>query len=401
MKPTLMRVAAAIVLLLGIVRARHNTVSGEPAVRPVFESLVRTVLKHPWLTLGALAMFAVIAGAIVVASGFVPIKASSGHWRITAALLDFAKVRSVKMHSTGVRPPLSLDDPTLVLRGAGHYESGCSACHGRPGLRVPVVMAAMTPPPPDLVARIRRWRPQDLFSIVKHGIKFTGMPAWPAQQRDDEVWAIVAFLRRLPELDAAAYRSMVFGRTDVTSAAPDAVRGHCERCHGVDGIGRGAGAFPSLAGQRSVYLYEALRAFADRRRFSGIMGTIAANLDDQTMRDAAAYYESLPTRPAGQANSENSRARGESIAARGIPDRDIPSCAECHGPVATPKNPAYPVLAGQHAPYLALQLELFQQRRRGGLGYANLMHVFVGRLRAEEIRDVTIYYGSLSHNPAP
>jgi hypothetical protein len=27
------------------------------------------------------------------------------------------------------------------------------------------------------------------------------------------------------------------------------------------------------------------------------------------------------------------------------------------------------------------------------------MHVFVGRLRAEEIRDVTMYYGSLQHTP--
>ena len=404
MKPELMRVAAAIALLIGVVRARR-TAGSDPrtstGVRPLFESIVRTILKHPWLTLAALATAVAIGSLIVVVSGVIPIKASSGHWRMTAAILDFAKVRSVRMHSTGLQPPFSLDDPALVLRGAGHYETGCSPCHGRPGLRVPVVMAAMTPPPPDLTPRIRRWRPQDLFSIVKHGIKFTGMPAWPAQQRDDEVWATVAFLRRMPELDAAAYRSLVFGHSDVASAAPDAVRRTCERCHGVDGTGRGSGAFPALAGQRSAYLYEALRAFADRRRFSGIMGTVAANLDDQTMRDAAAYYERLPARPAGQANDANARARGESIAARGIPDRDIPSCADCHGPVAAPKNPAYPVLAGQHAPYLALQLDLFQQRRRGGSGYANLMHVFVGRLRADEIRDVTIYYSSLSHNPAP
>jgi cytochrome c553 len=262
-------------------------------------------------------------------------------------------------------------------------------------------MAAMTPPPPDLAPRMSRWRSQDLFSIVKHGIKFTGMPAWPAQQRDDEVWAVVAFLRRMPQLDAGAYQALVFGQTDTTSSAPDAVRRICARCHGVDGLGRGSEAFPNLAGQRSTYVYEALRAFADRRRFSGIMGTIAANLDDQTMRDAAALYESLPARSAGQANDANARARGETISTRGIPDRDIPSCADCHGPVATPKNPAYPALAGQHAAYLALQLELFQQRRRGGSPHANLMQVFVGRLRADEIRDVTIYYSSLSHNPAP
>ena len=273
-------------------------------------------------------------------------------------------------------------------------------------------MGAMTPPPPELTPRLSRWRPQDLFSIVKHGIKFTGMPAWPAQQRDDEVWAMVAFLRRMPELNAAAYRDLVYAtltRADLEGQdlphgdqqAPRVVRDTCARCHGEDGNGRGSGAFPRLAGQRATYLHASLRAFANRQRFSGIMGTIAATLDDRMMREAAAYYERLPAKSAGEPNEPDARTRGESIAAQGIPDRDIPSCADCHGPAASPRNPAYPLLAGQHARYLALQLELFQQRRRGGSAFANLMHVFVGRLRAEEIRDVTIYYSSLQHTPVP
>ena len=404
MRRALMRAAAAVALLVGVARARRRTEIDPLAsarVRPLFESLVRTVVTHPWLTLGSLAAFAAIAGFIVVASGIVPVKASSGHWRITAAILDFAKVRSVRTHSIGIRPPFPLDDAALVIRGAGHYESACYPCHGRPGVPIQPVMAAMTPPPPELISRIPRWRPQDLFSIVKHGIKFTGMPAWPAQQRDDEVWAMVAFLRRMPALDAAAYQALVFGQTVDASPAPRVVREACWRCHGVDGTGRGSGAFPSLAGQRAAYLHAALRAFADRQRFSGIMATITASLDDQTMREAAAYYERLPSRPGGEGNDARAQARGEAIAEYGVPDRDIPSCADCHGPVGTPRNPAYPVLAGQNARYLALQLELFQQRRRGGSGFANLMHVFVGRLRAEEIRDVTIYYSSIQHMPTP
>jgi cytochrome c553 len=414
-RDALMKAAATLALFVGVALSRRRQGTDpltSTGVSPLAESILRTVLKHPWLTLGALGAFAATAGLIVVASGIVPIKASSGHWRITAAILDFAKVRSVKMHSMGIRPPFPLDDPALVLRGAGHYESGCYPCHGKPGVAVPPVMAAMTPPPPDLSPRIRRWRPQDLFSIVKHGIKFTGMPAWPVQQRDDEVWAVVAFLRRLPSLDATAYRELVYGAADATNTAtprtaslepqerhddqtPRIVRDVCRRCHGPDGTGRGSGAFPSLAGQRSAYMHAALRAFADRRRFSGIMGTLAANLDEQSMREAAAYYARLPARSSGAANDVAARARGESIATQGVPDRDIPSCADCHGPAETPKNAAYPILAGQHARYLALQLELFQQRRRGGSGFANLMHVFVGRLRPHEIKDVTSYYASL------
>jgi hypothetical protein len=67
--------------------------------------------------------------------------------------------------------------------------------------------------------RGHRYTPEQLFSIVKHGIKFTGMPAWPVQQRDDDVWAMVAFLRRLPDLDAAGYRRLAYGEPDVGSGA--------------------------------------------------------------------------------------------------------------------------------------------------------------------------------------
>lgn len=396
---TFVRTVAALGLvlvawLLGGSRSREEVVQAP---------IVRLAVKHPWLTTGAMAIGAFLIAAVLVTSGIVPIKASSGHWRITAAFLDFAKTRSVSTHAWGIEAP-PLDDEALVLRGAGQYENVCLPCHGGPGRRLPPVMAAMTPPPPELTSRVARWAPEELFSIVKHGIKFTGMPAWPVRQRDDEVWAMVAFLRRMPQLDASAYRSLAFGDTGAPGTSPSvavtgsppppAVRNICWRCHGLDGTGRGTGAFPSLAGQRAEYLYASLRAFADRSRFSGIMGGVAANLSDDGMRAAAAYYAGLPARQVEHSHERSALARGAAIASRGIPERDIPACVECHGPTDRPKNPAYPRLAGQHVRYLAEQLRLLQQRHRGGSPNVTLMHVFVDRLPARDIRDVTLYYGS-------
>ena len=54
----------------------------------------------------------------------------------------------------------------------------------------------MLPVPPDLGAAVPTWQPNELFWIVKNGLKYTGMPGWAAQGRDDEVWAVVAFLQR-------------------------------------------------------------------------------------------------------------------------------------------------------------------------------------------------------------
>jgi cytochrome c553 len=397
-KTFLHAVAAVIVLILDWLTGTSGHVD-DPQRGP----LVRFVVKHPWLTAAGAASAALIAATLVVVSGVVPIKASAGHWAITARLLDFAKLRSVATHSLGTQAP-SLDDEAFVLRGAGHYESGCYPCHGRPGTGVPPVMAAMTPPPPELTDRLTRYTPEQIFSIVKHGIKFTGMPAWPVQQRDDEVWAMVAFLRRMPDLDADGYRRLVYGESadeadagpslpaSAAASPPRAVQEICWRCHGTDGTGRGA--FPSLAGQRAEYLHASLRAFADRTRFSGTMSGIAAGLSDEAMRTASAYYAGLPPREPERAADPAALERGAAIATRGVPAQDIPPCAECHGPTGQPRNPAYPRLATQDARYLVSQLELLKGRLRGGSPNVALMHVFVDRLRPEQIRDVALHFAS-------
>jgi cytochrome c553 len=267
----------------------------------------------------------------------------------------------------------------------------------------------MTPHPPDLQPRIADWEPEEIFYIVKHGVKFTGMPAWPALQRDDEVWAMVAFLLTLPELDAEGYRQLVHGdHTTPGSHAPiqgllephtvpQAVTDNCARCHGQDGHGRGAGAFPKLAGQRPAYLFAALQAFARGARHSGMMEPIAAALSFEEMRQLALYYGNLPGSASVPSSQETALAieRGKAIANRGIPPQRVPACAECHGPVATRRNPFYPMLAGQHADYLVLQLELFKKEHRGGSAYAHLMRPVASRLTPQQMRDVTLYYESL------
>jgi cytochrome c553 len=402
---TLVRVVAA----LGLVAAAWLLWGARSRQEDMRASIVRLAVNHPWLTAGALAAGAFVIAAVAVLSGVVPIKASSGHWTITAAFLDFAKTRSVSTHSWGIAAP-ALDDEALVLRGASHYETACLPCHGAPGRQIPPVVAAMTPTPPALTQRVQRWRPEQLFTIVKHGIKFTGMPAWPAQQRDDEVWAMVAFLRRMPALDAAGYRRLVFGEASLTDGPPDlpsasaepaprAVRELCWRCHGVDGTGRGSGAFPSLAGQRAAYLHTSLRAFRERKRHSAAMSEVATRLDEQAMREIAGYYERLLPRAPDVSVDHAAVARGWTIATQGVPARDIPACIECHGPTEVPKNPRYPKLVGQHAAYLRSQLTLLQERRRGGTENVNLMHAFVNRLRPDEARDVVQFFAAGASTP--
>jgi cytochrome c553 len=353
----------------------------------------------------ALLALAAVGGLLVALSGIVPIKASAGHWAITEWLLQLGKRRSVATHSLGV-PKLERPEPWLVLKGAGHYETGCRPCHGSPGSAPPAVVQAMLPPPPYLPPLIEQWDSEELFYIVKHGIKLTGMPAWPSLRRDDEVYAMVAFLRAMPALDAAGYQRLVHGAVapaaemtplhdllEPRQHAP-ALASSCARCHGHDGCGRELPAFPRLAGQRREYLLGALRAYARGERHSGIMQPIAAPLHDDEMHALAEHYAGLPRCPP-LPSSPQLAARGAELARRGLPERRVPSCGHCHGPSAHERNPMFPELAGQVPEYLVLQLELFQAGQRGGSAYHALMHRVVERLDRASMHDVAAYYAAL------
>lgn len=368
-----------------------------------------------------LATVVALGGTLFIALGLPSIAADQPHWPVTRRFLEIVMTHTVRMRTLGAQVP-PLDDPALVLKGAGHYATGCAPCHSAPGQRASLIVAGMLPSPPQLPEDMHNLGPDEMFWIVKHGLKYTSMPAWPAQQREDEVWAMVAFLRALPSLEPDEYRRLAYGR-----AVPDAGTGrggaflstlqtppqstieNCARCHGGDGGGRGLGAFPKLAGQREGYLYASLQAYARGERYSGVMQPIAAGLDEMQMRALARHYASLaPTRgtPAVGATPVSSAAnaalvvRGRQLAAEGNGARRIPACVQCHGPGATAPHPLHPVLAAQYRDYLALQLALFRDGNRGGTPRAHVMHRAAAALGDDDIDALAAYYASLPTPPS-
>jgi cytochrome c553 len=332
----------------------------------------------------ATVVLAALAVAVVL-SGVISVKASSGHLPPTAWVLDLAKRRSVAMRARALEAP-ALDDPALVRLGAAHFDTGCRPCHGAPGAASPVVPSRMTPHPPDLSAQVRRWRPRELFYLVAHGVKFTGMPAWPAASRTDEAWAVVAFLQRLPDLDGPGYRALVTG--DGAGAAPADAPAHCATCH----HDAASSLVPRLRGQSVAYLSAALDAYAGRQRHSGIMQPIAAALAPARRRELAAALS------AGGDGGAAPAALGwpaAQLITDGDPARDVPPCEECHGPGQRARDPRYPVLAGQPADYLRLQLTLFAEGRRGGSSYGEIMRAIAVRLTPAQRDEAATAYAAM------
>ena len=377
-------------------------------------------MKKWFIHIGTFVALSALAGLIVIVSGIMPIKASSGHWPTTDWLLEFAMSRSVATHSVGIAAPSNLSEPAMVMKGAGHFETGCAACHGSPIWKKPRVAQRLRPIPPELSGKIADWTPEELFYIVKHGVLFTGMPSFPSQERDDEVWAVVAFLLQFPRIDEADYRELVYGKQGVaTDEVPHAVIDICARCHGLDGAGRETSAFPRLDGLHADYFIAAMQAYSTGKRRSGIMEPIAGRLSDDEVSEIAAYYSRRRDvaskseeggEPVREANEDSRVAieRGELIAQNGLPEQGVGACIACHradgeqhSADVKEHNPNYAVLNGQFADYLVLQLTLFKQRRRGGSDYAKLMHPVADGLKLDQMQDVSAYYASLPEGTTP
>jgi mono/diheme cytochrome c family protein len=212
------------------------------------------------LVIGALALAAFAGGALTLYAGWYDISATDQHLAPTYWLLDVGMKRSVKFRAQEIPVP-PLDDPDLARRGFTHFKTHCEQCHGGPGVAPEPFALGMTPAPANLAYTATEWRPAALFWAIKEGIKMTGMPAWKYRMSDAQIWAVVAFLQRLPRLTPLEYRALE--PPEPERAAPPATQGQgdaqrgvhainqylCVTCHRIPGIvGPNAPVGPPLEG---------------------------------------------------------------------------------------------------------------------------------------------------------
>jgi mono/diheme cytochrome c family protein len=164
-------------------------------------------LLHTAVVLAVL-IVAMLAGALLfVYSGVYNVSALKQHTRPVFWLLDKAMGQSIQQRAEEIRaPPLS--DSTLIERGFYHYRERCVQCHGAPGIAPDDIGKGLIPLPANLVGTAREWTPADIYWTVKYGIKMTGMPAWAFIFDEEDLWAIVAFVKQLPRLSPREYQAL-------------------------------------------------------------------------------------------------------------------------------------------------------------------------------------------------
>jgi cytochrome c553 len=136
---------------------------------------------------------------------------------------------------------------------------------------------------------------------------------------------------------------------------------NCTWCHGTSA--QGYTPAPRLAGQRSQYLENQLAGFRTHARDNPLsqqyMWAAAANLSEQSARDLATYFSSLPPKAARDGDMELI-STGRTIYQEGMPDANIVACVVCHGPNAEGVG-QIPRLGGLAYSYLKRTLEQWGQ----------------------------------------
>ncbi|SDH41373.1 c-type cytochrome [Variovorax sp. OV700] len=280
--------------------------------------------KTVLLTVAALGLAGAAAGALVVYGGLYNVAATEQHTQPVHSLLETAMHQSVKLRARNIETP-RLDDEQLVLRGAACFRDKCVQCHGAPGVAQGDIGKSMQPLPGPLVDARHHWKPRELYWITRHGIKMSGMPAWEFRMSDEELWSVVAFLARLPDLTPQQYAQATrveptgaAGAPAACGAAPGAAPVHagdvrrgaqalfqyaCNACHTIPGVTSsspnvgpplaGIGGRSLIAGKLANTPDNMVRWLRHTHEVDRLTAMPEMGVTEQDARDIAAYLATL------------------------------------------------------------------------------------------------------------
>ena len=101
------------------------------------------------------------------------------------------------------RPNPVATSPDVVADGLAHYADHCASCHANNGDGNTEMGRGLFPKPPDMrQTATQQLTDGELFYIIEHGVRFTGMPGWSTgtESGENATWRLVHFIRHLPQL---------------------------------------------------------------------------------------------------------------------------------------------------------------------------------------------------------
>jgi len=157
----------------------------------------------------------VTAAVFLSAAGFAYLKSTGLSTRVEPGRIEALVARSARSmaipSSARVLPnpiPLSAD---VITEGMAHYADHCATCHANDGSGKTEMGQGLYPRAPDMrLPATQNLTDGELFYVIEHGIRFTGMPGWGTGTATGELasWQLVHFMRHLPNLTPAELDAM-------------------------------------------------------------------------------------------------------------------------------------------------------------------------------------------------
>lgn len=156
--------------------------------------------------IGLLAILVGAAAGVFFLGGFFNVAATAHDPDIVNWGLVQTRSASIARHAKSVPPAPATEDPQ---GGARLYaERGCVNCHGGPGVDYGKWAEGLNPEPPELKDVVGQRDRTELFWVVQNGIRMTGMPSFGAAgMSNEEIWKVVAFLKKLPSITPEEYKA--------------------------------------------------------------------------------------------------------------------------------------------------------------------------------------------------
>ncbi len=108
---------------------------------------------------------------------------------------------SIDRRSPETKNPVAADEANLTA-GIKLYQSNCSGCHGDITHAESPLSESFYPRAPQFMHDAPDMPENQNFYLIKHGIRWSGMPAWEHVMTDQQIWQVVTFLSHMDKLSA-------------------------------------------------------------------------------------------------------------------------------------------------------------------------------------------------------
>jgi mono/diheme cytochrome c family protein len=147
-----------------------------------------------------------IAGSLILHDG---LSATATPTKLEAFFARHARALAIPANARATKNPLPVS-PAILQDARRHFADHCAVCHGNDGDANTMLGRGMYPKPPDLrQPETQNLSDGEIFWIIEHGVRFTGMPAFTSHGGDQQdTWKLVLFIRHIASLSPAERMDM-------------------------------------------------------------------------------------------------------------------------------------------------------------------------------------------------